>query len=85
MEKFRVIIYAEDYDLGTDVVVQNVTSLMDIFKSFFEKLKLPIPNQKIPIFAAKSKWKYALGSILEDLGEFHDDDLIILSLWKQDN
>jgi len=84
MEKFRVIIYAEDYDLGTSIVVKNDTSLMDIYKSFFAKSKLPIPNQKEPIFAAKGKWKYALGSKLEDLGKFYDDDLIILSLWEQD-
>ena len=84
MEKFRVIIYSEDYDLGTSIVVQNDTLLMDIYKSFFTKLKLPIPNQKEPILTAKGKWKYALGSKLEDLGKFCDDDLIILSLWEQD-
>lgn len=84
MEKFRVIIYAEDYDRGTSILVQNDTSLMDIYKRFFAKSKLPIPNQKEPIFTAKGKWKYALGNKLEDLGKFNDDDLIFLSLWEQD-
>lgn len=84
MEKFRVIIYCTDCDLGTSVVVQNNTSLMDIYKNVFTKLNIPISNKKEPIFATKDKWKYALGNKLEDLGEFSDDDLIILSLWKKD-
>ena len=84
MEKFRVIIFVEDYDLGTSIVVQNDSYLMDVYKSILAKLKIPLPNKKEAVFSAKGKWTYALGNKLEDLGKFNDDDLIFLSLWEQD-
>lgn len=84
MKKFRVIVYAEDYDLGTSIVVQNDTYLMDVYESVFAKLKIPLPNKKEAIFSAKGKWAYALDNKLENFGEFNDDDLIFLSLWEQD-
>lgn len=84
MEKFRLIIYSRDYDLGTHIVVQNNTSLMEIYKGFLTKLKISIPNKKEPIFETNGKWVYALGNKLEDLGEFSDEDLIILSLVEKE-
>ena len=52
--------------------------------SFLTKLKISIPNKKEPIFETNGKWVYALGNKLEDLGEFSDEDLIILSLVEKE-
>lgn len=83
MDEFWIIVYSEDYDLGVGMVVKNDTLLMDIYKELFAKLRIPLPENKVAIFSAKDQWRCAGHNKLKDLGDFHDKDMIFLSLWDQ--
>lgn len=84
MSKFRIIALVEECNLGARIVISNDMPLSEVCKTVFDKIHYTPEPKKDLIVSTDSRWRYATGSNVEDLGEVTDDQVVYISLWDME-
>lgn len=81
---FKIIVYLEDYDIGTSVAVHQDMPWMDVYEEALNKLNIQRPQYKEPIVKRATRWCYARCNSVSELGMFWWGDAVTITLWNSE-